>query len=100
MDDLSKTSPVHHLRHHASTAQREERFGSDAGWRLGDAGERFFSPDVGPYYKAPALLLQLNIELEAGKTVSVASDNSWKVAPGPLSATAFMTVKSTMRGEK
>src|SRR5208337_3390431 len=44
------------------------------GWAT--LGERFFSPDVGPYYKAPALLLQVNIELEGGNTVSVASDGS------------------------
>ena len=37
-----------------------------------------FGADVRPYYKAPALLLQVNIELEGGKTVSVASDSSWK----------------------
>jgi alpha-L-rhamnosidase len=35
-------------------------------------------------YKEPALLLQINIELTGGKTVSVASDNSWKVAKGPI----------------
>ena len=35
-------------------------------------------------YKEPALLLQVNIELADGKTVSVASENSWKVAKGPI----------------
>jgi alpha-L-rhamnosidase len=35
-------------------------------------------------YKQPALLLQVNIELAGGKTVTVASDNSWKVASGPI----------------
>jgi alpha-L-rhamnosidase len=43
-----------------------------------------FGADVQPYYKAPALLLQVNIELEGGKTVSVASDSSWKVRQGPI----------------
>ena len=52
------------------------------GWAT--LGERFFEPAAGPYYKAPALLLQVNIELEGGKTVSVASDTSWKMAPGPI----------------
>jgi alpha-L-rhamnosidase len=35
-------------------------------------------------YKAPALLLQIDIELEGGKTVSVASDSSWKATQGPI----------------
>ena len=52
------------------------------GWAT--LGERFFSPDVGPYYKAPALLLQVNIELEGGNTVSVASDGSWRASKGPI----------------
>jgi alpha-L-rhamnosidase len=37
-------------------------------------------------YKEPALLLQVNIELADGKTVSVASDNSWKVVKGPIAS--------------
>jgi len=37
-------------------------------------------------YKTPALLLQVSVELEGGKTVSVASDNSWKVTRGPIVA--------------
>jgi alpha-L-rhamnosidase len=52
------------------------------GWAT--LGERFFDPDVGPYYKAPALLLQVNIELEGGRTVSVASDGSWRASKGPI----------------
>jgi alpha-L-rhamnosidase len=52
------------------------------GWAT--LGERFFTPDIGAYYKAPALLIQFNIELEGGKTASVASDSSWKVAQGPI----------------
>jgi alpha-L-rhamnosidase len=52
------------------------------GWAT--LGERFFSPDVGPYYKAPALLLQVNVELEGGKKVSVASDDSWRASKGPI----------------
>ncbi|HEV2494073.1 MAG TPA: family 78 glycoside hydrolase catalytic domain [Terriglobia bacterium] len=39
-----------------------------------------------PYYPQPALLLQLNIELESGKRLSVASDSSWKTASGPIVA--------------
>ena len=52
------------------------------GWAT--LGERFFDPEVGPYYKAAALLLQINIELEGGKTVSLASDGSWKASKGPI----------------
>jgi alpha-L-rhamnosidase len=52
------------------------------GWAT--LGKRFFDPEVGPYYKAPALLLQINIELEGGKTVSMVSDGSWKAAQGPI----------------
>jgi len=54
------------------------------GWAT--LGKRFFDPEVGPYYKAPALLLQINIELEGGKTVSVESDGSWKAAQGPIAS--------------
>jgi alpha-L-rhamnosidase len=47
------------------------------GWATQEAG--------GPaYYKAPALLLQMNIELADGKTVSVSTDTSWKTAAGPV----------------
>jgi alpha-L-rhamnosidase len=47
------------------------------GWATQEAG--------GPaYYKAPALLFQLNIELADGKTVSVSSNTSWKTAAGPF----------------
>ena len=36
------------------------------------------------YYPQPALLLQLTIELEGGKHVSVVSDGSWKAGRGPI----------------
>ena len=36
------------------------------------------------YYKEPALLVQMNAELEGGKQLSVATDNSWKTAAGPV----------------
>ena len=48
------------------------------GWALLDGG------DVPAPYKQPALLLQVNIELADGKTVQIASDNSWKVTQGPI----------------
>ena len=59
-------------------------FGAMLGGGWATLGARFFDPEVGPYYKAPALLLQVNIELEGGKTVSVASDGSWKASKGPI----------------
>ena len=37
-----------------------------------------------PEYKSPALLFQMNIELADGKTVSIASDTSWKTTSGPV----------------
>jgi len=37
-----------------------------------------------PYYPQPALLLQLNVDLDNGKSVSVASSTSWKTARGPV----------------
>ena len=48
------------------------------GWATERAG------DIAPYYKAPALLFQMNIELADGRTVSISSDTSWKTAAGPV----------------
>jgi alpha-L-rhamnosidase len=48
------------------------------GWAVLGAG------DVPAPYKQPALLLQVNIELAGGKTVSVAGDGSWKTTKGPI----------------
>ena len=59
-------------------------FGAMLGGGWATLGKRFFDAEVGPYYKAPALLLQVNIELEGGKTVSVVSDGSWKATQGPI----------------
>jgi alpha-L-rhamnosidase len=36
------------------------------------------------YYKAPALLVELRIELDGGKRVTVVSDTSWKTKHGPI----------------
>ena len=47
------------------------------GWATQEAG----GP---PYYKAPALQFQMNIELADGKTVSISSDTSWKTTAGPV----------------
>jgi alpha-L-rhamnosidase len=48
------------------------------GWAVLGAGE------VPAPFKQPALLLQVNIELAGGQTVSVASDGSWKMTKGPI----------------
>ena len=37
-----------------------------------------------PYYQQPALLLQLNIDLENGKRLTVASGAFWKASGGPV----------------
>ncbi len=42
------------------------------------------SPGAKPYYPQPALLLQMNIDLEGGKKISVVSDESWKASAGPI----------------
>jgi alpha-L-rhamnosidase len=39
---------------------------------------------IPPYYNSPALLLQMNIELEGGKHVSLGTDRTWKTARGPI----------------
>jgi alpha-L-rhamnosidase len=36
------------------------------------------------YYSSPALLLQMNIEMQGGRTFSLASDSSWKATQGPI----------------
>jgi len=36
------------------------------------------------YYSSPALLVQLNVELEGGRQLSLASDGTWKAAGGPI----------------
>jgi len=51
------------------------------GWAVMD--KRFGPPIVTPY-TSPALLLQIEIELEGGKRLSLASDSSWKTASGAV----------------
>ncbi len=36
------------------------------------------------YYQSPAFLLQMNIEMEGGRQLSVASDGAWKTTRGPI----------------
>jgi alpha-L-rhamnosidase len=51
------------------------------GWAVPPAR---FGPPIVTRFKSPAFLLQLNIELEGGKTISVVSDTTWKATHGPV----------------
>ncbi len=51
------------------------------GWAVMD--KRLGPPIVTPY-SSPALLLQIEIELEGGKHLTLASDTTWKTASGPI----------------
>jgi alpha-L-rhamnosidase len=48
------------------------------GWATQQAG------GIPGYFKAPALLMQMNVELEGGRHVSVATDTTWKTHAGPI----------------
>lgn len=41
-------------------------------------------PDMTPYGKSPQLIMQMNIELNNGRTLNVFSDGSWKTSTGPI----------------
>jgi alpha-L-rhamnosidase len=43
-----------------------------------------YAMPIKAYYDAPALLLQVNIELEDGRQVSLVSDGTWKTTQGPI----------------
>jgi alpha-L-rhamnosidase len=43
-----------------------------------------YGPPIVTNYLSPALLLQLNVELEGGKQISVVSDTTWKTERGPV----------------
>ncbi|MCE5280100.1 MAG: family 78 glycoside hydrolase catalytic domain [Planctomycetaceae bacterium] len=55
-------------------------------------GHGWYSSDDGkpsgrtPFSERPVLLLQANIELADGQSVSIASDTSWKANPSPITA--------------
>jgi alpha-L-rhamnosidase len=53
------------------------------GWAV--PPKRYGPPIVTPY-SSPALLLQLQVELEGGKQLTIVSDTSWKTAPGPITS--------------
>jgi alpha-L-rhamnosidase len=49
------------------------------GWATLSRGNAFHG-----YYSQPAVLLQMNIEMADGRSVSIVSDASWKVTQGPI----------------
>lgn len=49
------------------------------GWATLSRGRSFKG-----YYAEPALLLQMNVELANGRVFTLASDGTWKAAPGPV----------------
>jgi alpha-L-rhamnosidase len=53
------------------------------GWAV--PPKRYGPPIITPY-SSPALLLQLQVELEGGKQLTIVSDTSWKTAPGPITS--------------
>ena len=53
------------------------------GWAV--PPKRYGAPII-TNYSSPALLLQLNVELEGGKQISVVSDTTWKAGQGPITS--------------
>ncbi|MFC1601341.1 family 78 glycoside hydrolase catalytic domain [Candidatus Sumerlaeota bacterium] len=55
-------------------------------------GNGWYSSDDGkpagrtPFAEGPSLLLQINIELAGGETISVTTDDSWKTSRSPITA--------------
>lgn len=59
--------------------------GSNAiGVMLGGGWATLAARTIPPYYKSPALLLDMQIEMADGKTVTIATDGSWKTTRGPI----------------
>lgn len=59
--------------------------GSNAiGVMLGGGWATLAARKIPPYYKLPALLLDMQIEMADGKTVTIATDGSWKTTRGPI----------------
>ena len=52
------------------------------GWFAGDVGQ-FGAEQYGDY---PALLAQIEVDLDSGRRIVVATDASWRAHPGPLAA--------------
>jgi len=47
---------------------------------------KHYGPPIVTPYSSPALLLQIQIEMEGGKQLTLASDTSWKAAQGPITS--------------
>ena len=47
---------------------------------------KYYGPPIVTPYSSPALLLQIQIEMEGGKQLTLASDTSWKAAQGPITS--------------
>ena len=47
---------------------------------------KHYGPPIVTPYSSPALLLQIQIEMEGGKQVIIASDTSWKATQGPITS--------------
>jgi alpha-L-rhamnosidase len=45
---------------------------------------KHYGPPIATPYSSPALLLQIQIEMEGGKQLTIVSDGSWKAARGPI----------------
>ena len=48
-----------------------------------------YGPPIITDYSSPAFLLQLNVELEGGKQISVVSDTTWKASQGPITGASI-----------
>ena len=53
------------------------------GWYSSDDGH---PPGRAPIAEAPALLLQMNVAFADGTTTTLATDESWRTSPGPITA--------------
>src|SRR5579863_5291280 len=82
LDGLSQARAVFHLRRHPPARIRQERRRGDVGGGWATLGTGVLGGN--PYYSQPSLLLQLKVELEDGKHLSVVSDGAWKSAAGPI----------------
>ncbi|HEV2325800.1 MAG TPA: family 78 glycoside hydrolase catalytic domain [Terracidiphilus sp.] len=54
------------------------------GVMLGGGWATLAARKIPPYYKSPALLLDMQIEMADGKIVTIATDGSWKTIRGPV----------------
>ncbi len=48
-----------------------------------------YGPPIITDYSSPSFLLQLNVELEGGKQISVVSDTTWRAGQGPITSASI-----------